>query len=130
VFLAKSGFGGAEYLLPALVTEGRRRGLSYGRIAELTSTNPARRFGLAARKGDIAVGLDADIALVDPEQSWTIRAADSYSAQEYTPFEGARLEASVRHTVLRGALVHSDGKIVGAPRGEYLFRPVSGGAAS
>ena len=130
VFLAKSGFGGAEYLLPALVTEGRRRGLSYGRIAELTSTNPARRFGLAARKGDIAVGLDADIALVDPEQSWTIRAADSYSAQEYTPFEGARLDASVRHTVLHGALVHSDGKIVGAPRGEYLFRPVSGGAAS
>ena len=127
VFLAKSGFGGAEYLLPALITEGTKRGLTYGRIAELVATNPARRFGLARRKGDIAVGLDADIALVDPQQSWTVRAADSASTQEYTPFEGMRLDAAVRHTVLRGARVLSDGKIAGKPMGEYLFRPLADG---
>jgi allantoinase len=73
IWLAKSGFGGTEYLLPALVSEGSRRGMSYNHMAQLLSYNPARRFGLNA-KGDIAEGLDADLALVDPRSSWTIRA--------------------------------------------------------
>ena len=62
VFAAKSGFGGTEYLLPALVSEGSRRGLSYRRMAELTSLNPAQRYGLGDRKGRISVGYDADFA--------------------------------------------------------------------
>jgi adenine deaminase len=62
IWLAKSGFGGTEYLLPALVSEGMKRGLSLNRIAALTSLNPAKRFGLNS-KGDIAEGLDADLAL-------------------------------------------------------------------
>src|SRR5207244_13133107 len=60
IFLSKSGFGGTEYMLPALLTEGRRRGLSYNRMAELTSLNPAERFGLRA-KGDVTPGFDADL---------------------------------------------------------------------
>jgi allantoinase len=122
IWMAKSGFGGTEYLLPALVSEGRRRGLSYNRIARLTSYNPARRFGLNS-KGDIDVGLDADLALVDPAQTWTVRARDAESAQGYTPFEGIELSARVQATFLRGALIYDDGRIVGKPRGEYLFRP-------
>jgi allantoinase len=66
VFAAKSGFGGTEYLLPGLVGEGLSRGLSLRRIAELTAWNPARRYGLH-RKGDLAEGFDADIALVEPD---------------------------------------------------------------
>jgi len=61
IFLAKSGFGGTEYLLPALITEGQRRGLTMNRIAALISANPARRFGLRS-KGNLAPGFDADIA--------------------------------------------------------------------
>jgi len=124
IWLAKSGFGGTEYLLPALVSEGSKRGLSYNRVAELTSRNPARRFGLNA-KGDIAVGLDADVALVDPRESWVIRAADSPSAQGYTPFEGIELSARVKATFLRGELVCENGKVLGKPRGRYLHRPTA-----
>ncbi|WP_246227214.1 dihydroorotase [Propioniciclava coleopterorum] len=87
VFLAKSGFGGTEYLLPALVSEGVRRGLPLGRVAELTATNPAARFGLVT-KGAIEVGRDADFAVVDDASPWTIRAEDSFSSQEYSPLEG------------------------------------------
>jgi allantoinase len=122
VFAAKSGFGGTEYLLPALVSEGRRRGLPWQRIADLTSTTPAARFGLPT-KGAIAEGLDADIALVDDTASWTIHAADSESTQEYSPFEGFELTAKVTDTFLRGEAVLSDGKITGAPRGQFIRRP-------
>ncbi|HET7668938.1 MAG TPA: dihydroorotase family protein [Burkholderiales bacterium] len=124
IWLAKSGFGGTEYLLPALVSEGSRRGLSYNRVAQLTSLNPARRFGLNT-KGDIAEGLDADIALVDPAESWTIRAKDSESTQGYTPFEGIELSARVKATFLRGELVCENGNVTGKPRGRYLHRPTA-----
>jgi len=124
IWLAKSGFGGTEYLLPALISEGAKRGLSYNRMAALTSYNPARRFGLNS-KGDIAEGLDADLALVDPAESWTIRAKDSESTQGYTPFEGIELSARVKATFLRGELICENGNVLGKPRGKYLHRPTS-----
>ena len=122
VWMAKSGFGGTEYLLPALVSEGTRRGMGYNHMARVTSWNPAQRFGLN-RKGDIAPGFDADIALVDPARTWTIRAAESPSTQGYTPFEGLELSARVERTYLRGLEIYADGQVLGAPRGRYLHRP-------
>lgn len=121
VFLAKSGFGGTEYLLPGLITEGSRRGLSYGAVAELTARGPAQRFGLT-QKGDLAVGLDADFCLVDDDVSYTVRAEDSESTQEYTPFEGFELTARVTDTYLRGGAVLRDGAVVGSPRGQFVKR--------
>jgi allantoinase len=123
VFLAKSGFGGSEYLLPGLITEGRKRGLADTDIAKLTSANPAQRFGLHT-KGNIAVGYDGDVCLVDDTVSYTVAAADSESAQEYTPFEGFELTAKVTDTFLRGNAVLADGEIVSEPHGRYLHRPV------
>jgi allantoinase len=124
IWLAKSGFGGTEYLLPALVSEGTKRGLSLNRVAQLSSFTPARRFGLNS-KGDIAEGLDADVVLVDPAESWTIRAKDSESTQGYTPFEGIELSARVKATFLRGELICENGSVVGKPRGRYLHRPTN-----
>jgi allantoinase len=122
IFLAKSGFGGTEYLLPAMITEGKKRGLSMGRIAALTSANPAKRYGLPT-KGRIAVGCDADIALVDNGGTWTIHAEDSPSQQGYTPFEGLEMTAKVTRTILRGQTIFADGKVVGKATGRYLSRP-------
>jgi allantoinase len=124
IWMAKSGFGGTEYLLPALVSEGTRRGMSYNHMARVTAWNPAQRFGLN-RKGDLAVGFDADIALVDPARTWTIAAKDSPSTQGYTPFEGLEMSARVDATFLRGMKVFEDGQVVGKPRGEYLHRPTA-----
>jgi allantoinase len=122
IWMAKSGFGGTEYLLPALVSEGTRRGMSFNHMARVTAWNPAQRFGLN-RKGDLAVGFDADIALVDPARTWTIAAKDSPSTQGYTPFEGLEMSARVDATFLRGMKVYEDGQVIGKPRGEYLHRP-------
>lgn len=126
VFAAKSGFGGTEYLLTGMVTEGRKRGLSYNRIAELLSRNPAERFGLVD-KGDLAVGLDADFCLLRDDVADVVRAADSFSSQEYTPFEGFELTARISDTYLRGAPVYHDGTVLGSPRGRFV--PRSGSAA-
>jgi len=122
IWMAKSGFGGTEYLLPALVSEGTRRGMGYNQMARVTSWNPAQRFGLN-RKGDIAEGYDADVAIVDPARSWTIAAKDSPSTQGYTPFEGLELSAHVDATFLRGMKIQENGEVLGKPRGRYLFRP-------
>ncbi|WP_405138260.1 dihydroorotase [Nocardia sp. NBC_01388] len=124
VFLAKSGFGGAEYLLPGLVGAGLERGLPLARIAELTSANPARRYGLGG-KGSLSPGYDADIALVDPGARWVVRAADSESAQEYTPFEGFEMTARVTDVFLRGRRIVRNGKVQGEPSGRYLRRGVA-----
>jgi allantoinase len=122
IWMAKSGFGGTEYLLPALVSEGTKRGMGYNHMARVTSWNPAQRYGLN-QKGDLAVGFDADIAIVDPSKSWTISARDSLSTQGYTPFEGLEMSARVDATFLRGMPIFEDGRIIGKPRGRYLHRP-------
>jgi allantoinase len=122
IFLAKSGFGGTEYLLSGLHSEGRRRGLSLNRMAELSSWNAARRYGLPS-KGDIGPGYDADIVLFDPDVTFTVRAAESESTQGYTPFEGQELTGKVTSTYLRGQLIYDDGRVVGPARGRYLHRP-------
>jgi allantoinase len=122
IWLAKSGFGGTEYLLAGVFSEGSKRGLAPQRMAELLCLNPAQRYGLLT-KGDIAVGFDADVALLDPDRRFTVRAAASPSAQGYTPFEGQQLTGQVTATFLRGALAWENGRAVGPARGRYVRRP-------
>lgn len=119
IFMAKSGFGGTEYLLSGLYSEGTKRGLSPNRIAKLLCLNPARRYALP-RKGDIAPGLDADVVLLDPNEKFTVRAAESESGQGYTPFEGQELTGRVKTTFLRGRPVYDCGNAIGEPGGKYL----------
>jgi allantoinase len=123
IWVAKAGFGGTEYLLSGVLSEGSKRGMSYNHMAELLSGKPAQRFGLLG-KGDIAPGYDADIALVDPHESFVVRSAESESEQGYTPFEGMELTGRVKTTFLRGALVYDGGKVVGPAQGRYLRRPL------
>jgi allantoinase len=124
IWMAKSGFGGTEYLLPALVSEGMKRGMGFNHMARVTSWNPAQRYGLN-RKGDLAPGFDADVALVDPSHTWTVRAAESPSTQGYTPFEGLELSARVQATFLRGHKIYEGGQVLGKPIGRYLHRPTA-----
>lgn len=122
IFLAKAGFGGTEYLLSGVLSEGRKRGLSYSRIAELLSWNPAQRFGLLS-KGTIAEGYDADLAIVDPDETFIVHASESESTQGYSPFEGHELTGRVKHAFLGGRQILDAGNVVGPPTGRFLARP-------
>ena len=75
------------------------------------------------RTGQYYVGFDADLALLDPKRRFTVRAAESPSAQGYTPFEGQELTGRVTATFLRGSLAWEDGCVVGPARGRYIHRP-------
>lgn len=122
IWLAKSGFGGTEYLLSGVFSEGNKRGMSYNHMADLLCWNPAQRYGLY-QKGDIAVGYDADLVLLDPNETFTVRAAESESQQGYTPFEGQELTGKVKSTFVRGTRVYHNGEFTSAPIGEYIHRP-------
>ena len=122
IWVSKAGFGGTEYLLSGLFSVGSKRGLSYNHMAELVCWNPAQRYGLL-NKGDIAVGYDADLVLLDPNESFVVIAAESESNQGYTPFEGMELTGKVKSTYLRGKLIYENGQIVGDAGGRYLRRP-------
>jgi allantoinase len=128
IWLAKAGFGGTEYLLSGIVSEGSKRGMSYNHMARLLCWNPAQRFGLL-QKGDIAIGYDADLALVDPNETFVVRATESESKQGYTPFEGMELTGRVKHTFLRGNLIYDRGQVLGSPQGRYLKRLPEGALA-
>ena len=122
IWLARSGFGGTDYLLNGLYSEGSKRGLGLADMARLTAWNPAQRYGLTT-KGTIGVGFDADIALLDPSVSHVVRAADSESAAGYTPFEGQELSGRVVDVWLRGRRILEGGNVVGAASGQYQRRP-------
>ena len=118
------GQAGVELRLPVLYHLGVHQGrLSANRFVEVVSTNPAKIMGLYPRKGTLAVGSDADIVLFDPRQTWTVRHEDLHMTADYSCWEGWELTGKVRTTVLRGAILVEDGRLVGSPRsGQFLAR--------
>jgi dihydropyrimidinase/allantoinase len=123
---ALPGFGGSSLIYPVLLSEGvHKRGLSLARAAELASTNSAQRYGLFPRKGAIAVGSDADFAIVDMNETRRVSASGLHSAQDHTPFAGMALRGWPVATVLRGRVCFKDGTTEGQPAGEFMRRPAA-----
>jgi dihydropyrimidinase/allantoinase len=117
------GFGGTSMLYPVLISEGvLKRGLPLERAVDLVSTNPARYFGLYPKKGAIAIGADADLAIVDLESPKPVTVKSLHSGQDFTPFDGVKLSGWPAVTVLRGQVVFKDGEPQGAPAGRFLRR--------
>ena len=96
--------------------------MSYNHIAELVCWNPAQRYGVL-NKGDIALGFDADLVLIDPNESFIVNSSESESTQGYSVFEGMKLTGKVKTTFLRGNLIYANDKIVGEAKGKFVRRP-------
>lgn len=104
---APSGVPGVETALPLLLEEARQDRLSYERVRDLTSANPARVFDLP-RKGRIEAGRDADLVLVNPDAAREITGDDLHSKCDWTPFEG-RQGVFPLWTMVRGSIVYEKG---------------------
>ncbi|OWY06040.1 dihydropyrimidinase [Thioclava sp. F1Mire-8] len=122
-----NGIPGVETRLPILFSEGVRKGrISIERFVALTSTNPAKLYGLYPQKGALVIGADADITLWDPERKAVIRQASLNHGADYTPFEGMEIEGWPVRTILRGQTIAADGEVLEQGRtGRYLSRTTS-----
>ncbi|OLB68041.1 MAG: allantoinase [Gemmatimonadetes bacterium 13_1_20CM_4_66_11] len=124
IWQAWGGIAGIQATLPVLLTDGlHARGLSLERIAHLTATAPAQLFGLFPRKGGIAVGADADFAIVDPEQRWTFGSNDLQTRSGVSAYLGRAFTGKVVRTIVRGTTVFVDGEIVGNPGWGQFVKP-------
>jgi dihydropyrimidinase len=124
-----NGVPGVETRMATLYDGGVRGGrISLNRFVELTSTAPAKLFGLFPQKGTIAVGSDADIVLFDPGEQHVITAKNQHSNCDFTLFEGKSVTGKVRQVMLRGELiVDSDQWLGEAGGGRFVSRGESGG---
>jgi dihydropyrimidinase len=125
-----NGLPGLEVRLPllfdAMVTKGR---LGLEKFVALTATEPAKIYGLHPRKGDIAIGADADIAIWDPSRRVTLSAAQMHDRTGYTPYEGKSVTGWPVTMLSRGRVVVEDATLKAAPgSGRFLAR--KGGAAA
>lgn len=122
-----NGIPGLETRLPLLFSEGVVKGrIDLQRFVALTATNNARLYGLHPRKGTIAVGADADLAIWDPEKRFVIRNDDLHHNVDYTPFEGLAGQGWPETVLSRGEIVVAEGALKAAPgRGRFLEQTTS-----
>jgi dihydropyrimidinase len=119
-----NGIPGVGARLPVLFSEGVMKGrMTLEQFVAVTAANPAKTYGLYPRKGTIAVGADADIAIWDPEQRVTLRHEMLQDGADYTPYEGREIVGWPVTTMVRGLVVMQGGKLVGdKAHGQYLPR--------
>lgn len=120
-FKAWGGISAAQNCVDAMFDEAvLKRHISPVILAKALATNAAERFRMTG-KGQIAPGFDADLVLIDPNQSYTITPEGLYYKNKFTAYEGRQVDCRITHTFVRGHLVYSlkDG-FVGKPIGRRV----------
>lgn len=116
-----NGVPGIETRMPLLFSEGVGKGrLSLNQFVALTSTNAAKLYGLHPRKGTIAIGSDADLAIWDPKWKRTISQSMIHDNMDYTPYEGREVTGWPTTVIRRGEIIVEKENLV-AERGSGQF---------
>jgi dihydropyrimidinase len=127
IWSALSGFPGIATMLPVLLSKGVNEDrIGIDRVAEVTSYNTARIFGMYPKKGTIQPGSDADLTIVDLDLQKTVRPELLQSYSDYTIYDGWKLCGWPIVTIVRGNVVMEDGEVANEARGhgEFIPRPV------
>jgi allantoinase len=119
-FRVWGGISGCQTLLQLMLTEGHySRALPLTLLARVTAEYVAARFRLPG-KGRLAIGADADLALVDLGATSTLQAQDLFYRHPHSPYVGRQLRGRIMRTILRGRTVYRDGKMVSNPIGRLV----------
>jgi len=122
LWTAATGAPGTPTMLPAIIEEGyHARKLPLYRLIETLTAAPARHFGLAPRKGSIAIGGDADLVVLDIDTPRTVRASEIGSVAGYSLYEGRSLRGWPTFVSVRGRAVLVDGHVDDAARGHGRY---------
>lgn len=121
---AAMGLTGVQTSVPMFLAGAvKEHGMSLVKVAKMSATAPARIFGLYPRKGVIAAGADADLALYDPAYEWQIRGSEFRGAGRWSVFDGRSCGCNVVRTLVRGVTVYVDGSSRVRPGfGQWLQR--------
>jgi len=124
-FTIWGGIAGAQSTMELMLDEGHlKRGISLARIARVLSGAPAERFGIADRKGAIAAGRDADIALVDLNGAYRLEREMLFDRHRQSPYVGRTIGCRVVRTLARGRTVYANGALAGDASGGRHVSPI------
>ena len=119
---AWGGISSLQFRLPLMWTHARQRGHDLKQLAAWLSGAPARLAGLDARKGSIAVGLDADLVVWNPDAAFRVEPSIIRHRHKLTPYAGQILRGVVETTFLRGERIFERESLTGSPAGRLLER--------
>jgi dihydropyrimidinase len=122
---SKLGFPSSATMLPLILSEGVNRGrIDLERAVEVTSTNTAKAWNLYPKKGTIRVGSDADLVVVDIDETKTVTPELLQSVADYSIYEGRSVTGWPTHTIVGGELGYTDGEVLAEPgSGTHIDRP-------
>jgi allantoinase len=118
---AWGGIASLQLGLAAVWTEGLRRGADVVRLADWMSARPASLAGLGATKGRIQRGFDADFAVWDPDESFSLAAEQLFFRHKISPYVGRRLTGRIHQTILRGTVIYDGAGHPAGPVGRHLL---------
>lgn len=109
-----NGCAGIENMYPYMLSAANQGDITFEQAVALCATNPAKIFG-CPKKGAIAVGMDADIVIYDPEKDFIVTNDKMHSDCDHTIWEGYKMHGYPVQTYSRGRLVYEDGEFLGEP---------------
>lgn len=113
-----NGMPGVETRVHLMLSEFEKRSLGYPKAVELMSTGVAKQYGLYPKKGELAVGSDADLVIYDPTTEWIMQQELLHTPGDYTPYEGRKISGKITQVYLRGQLVADNERWLGS-QGRY-----------
>ena len=116
IFDNASGAPGVEALAPMIYSEGVAKGrLTIHDYVPAAGRNTGQDLWPCPRKGQIRVGADADLTILDPNVQWTLDEANQHSSAGWSPYHGWELQGKVTKTILRGQVVYDGQQVVAEP---------------
>jgi dihydroorotase-like cyclic amidohydrolase len=130
-----------EIYLPLMLSEGMfNRGIPLSRMVEVLSSGPAKMLGIYPQKGCIALGSDADLVIINPNDEWQIQAdklgyhktyydycRDNKITDLWSAFEGWKVKGSVKKVLLRGQVIFDNGNLYYSAGQGRMVKPVKQG---